>query len=366
MLKRSSEQLRQRIADACLDLIRIPSVTGDEQAIADFVEKWAQSLAQPVTRLGNALFVGNPGDTRPTIALVGHLDTVPAHSTDLPARQEGDRIVGLGTSDMKGSLAVMQALYENLPLQTLPFNLMLIFYDREEGAYADNGLQPLLDRYDSLRNIDLAIAMEPTDNTLQLGCMGGIHARITFTGKSAHSARPWQGENAIHKAGPFLCELQKQTYKEVNVEGLIFRDAYGITLASGGRARNVVPDKFELNLNYRFAPVAPIQTAIDNAIAAIRSLAQGAEVEITDISPPGPVPTNNPIFEHLRNLAQLEVQPKQAWTDVARLAAHGIDAINFGPGMTAQAHQAGEWISLDAMVQAYEVLAKVLSEPLSR
>ena len=60
----------------------------------------------------------------------------------------------------------------------------------------------------------------------------------------------------------------------------------------------------------------------------------------------------------------LKVQPKQAWTDVARLAAHGIDAVNYGPGMGAQAHQAGEWISLDAMCHAYETLVRILTVPL--
>jgi succinyl-diaminopimelate desuccinylase len=203
--------------------------------------------------------------------------------------------------------------------------------------------------------------MEPTDNTLQLGCMGALQARVVFHGKAAHSARPWQGDNAIHKAGPFLASLMQRPHREVNVKGLVFREAVSVTLASGGRARNVIPERFELNLNVRFAPV---EGATDAAIAEARRLAEGAEVEITDVSPPGPIPENNPILEHLQRLARLPVEPKQAWTDVARLAAFGIDAINFGPGMGAQAHQAGEWISLDAMVRAYEVLRRVLTTPL--
>ena len=362
-------QIRLQLVESMMTLLRIPSVTGDEQAIATHLEKWARSCknlpADDIVRHGNSLILGAPDDQRPCVALVGHLDTVPpAAGNGEPFRDE-DRIVGLGASDMKGSIAVMQALLETLDLASLPFNLMLVLYDREEGPYNDNGLQPLLDHYEILRDIDLAIAMEPTDNTLQLGCMGGIQARITFRGKAAHSGRPWQGENAIHKAGPFLNTLRQRAYREVEVEGLTFREAASVTMAQGGRAKNVIPDVFELNLNFRFAPEAPIPRAIEAATEEIRRLAQDAEVEILDISPPGPVPMHNPILEHLHSLTQLPIQPKQAWTDVARLAAHGIDAINFGPGFGAQAHQAGEWISLDAMVQAYEILHRMLTEPLA-
>ena len=364
----SISSVRERLAQACVELVRIPSVTGNEAAIADHLERWALSLTQvsreDVIRHGNALIVGTP-DTRPCVALVGHTDTVPPPDKGaIEASRDGDRIVGLGASDMKGSIAVMQALFEQLDLTKLPFDLMLILYDREEGAYSDNGLQPLLDRYEMLRDIDLAIAMEPTDNSLQLGCMGGVHARITFRGRAAHSGRPWQGENAIHKAGPFLTELRDRPFKEVDVEGLTFREAVSITLASGGRARNVIPDRFDLNLNFRFAPVGDPDQAVENVVSEIRRMAGDAEVEIVDVAPPGPVPVDNPIVEHLQGLANLDVQPKQAWTDVARLAAHGVDAVNFGPGFGAQAHQAGEWISLDAMAHAYDVLARALTAPL--
>ncbi|RYF06402.1 MAG: M20/M25/M40 family metallo-hydrolase, partial [Deltaproteobacteria bacterium] len=190
----------QALADKLLQLLQIPSVTGDEAAIALYLHRWAQRCRLPVLRQGNALVIGRPDRRRPCIALVGHTDTVPGHPQDIPPQQLGERIVGLGASDMKGALAVIQQLFEDLPHAELPFALLAIFYDREEGAYADNGLQPLLDGVDMLRQIDLAIVMEPTDNTLQLGCVGSLQATVTFGGQAAHTARPWQGDNAIHKA----------------------------------------------------------------------------------------------------------------------------------------------------------------------
>jgi len=85
---------------------------------------------------------------------------------------------------------------------------------------------------------------------------------------------------------------------------------------------------------------------------------------VVDVAPAGPVPVENPILDHILEHGQLDVAAKQAWTDVARLAAHGIEAVNFGPGFTGQAHQRGEWVSLNALVKAYDILSLVLSTPL--
>ncbi len=61
--------------------------------------------------------------------------------------------------------------------------------------------------------------LEPSDNKLSLGASGSIHATVTFKGRTAHSARPWQGENAIHKAGAFLCDLAALAPREVMLDG---------------------------------------------------------------------------------------------------------------------------------------------------
>jgi len=366
MVDSSNPAIRQRLTENCLELVRIQSITGDERRLSRHLDRWATRvrLRDDIIRAGEALIIGQPDGNRPCIALVGHMDTVPPAADDPAPHWDGVRVVGLGASDMKGSIAVMQVLFETLPLDALPFALVMVLYDREEGPYANNGLQPLLDNYELLRSVDLALVMEPTDNTLQLGCLGGLHATVAYHGKSAHSARPWQGDNAIHKAGPLLAQLTNKPWRQINVEGLLFQEAMAVTLAHGGRARNVVPDRFELNLNYRFAPGKDAQSAIDAAIAEVQRLVGDAEVEIHDVAPPGPVPIDNPVLDHMKATAALEIFPKQAWTDVARLAANGIDAVNFGPGSPAQAHQAREHIAVDAMVTAYEILSHVLSTPM--
>ena len=258
---------------------------------------------------------------------------------------------------MKGALAVMMSLAEKLERERLPVNLLLVFYEREEGPYLENGLGPLMDTVPALHELALGIAMEPTDNRVQVGCMGTLHATVTFAGKSAHSARPWQGKNAIHDAGALLSELGARGRHEVRVDGFPFYEVMTTTLAKGGRARNVVPDAFELNLNYRFAPGKSLAQAQED----VRALVAGrAAVAFTDLSPSGRVCGGNPYFQRLQQLTAVEAESKQAWTDVARFSEAGVDAVNFGPGESAQAHQRDESAPLAALDEAHRILSAFL------
>lgn len=347
------------LAERALALLRLDSPIGHERQIADVVEAWARRGGLPVVRHSHSLVVGRLDDPRPHVALIGHLDTVPAHPGEGAPRIEGDRLVGLGSSDMKGALAVMMALAEDLPLATLPVNLLLVFYEREEGPYLENGLGPLMAAVPALGRLAFGIAMEPTDNRVQVGCLGTLHAAVTFAGKSAHSARPWQGENAIHAAGAFLSELGARGRVEVRADGYPFYEVMSATLAKGGRARNVVPEAFELNVNYRFAP----GKSLEQAQADVRAVVAGrAQVAFTDLSPSGRVCGGNPYFQKLRALTGVDAESKQAWTDVARFSEAGVDAVNFGPGESAQAHQKGESAPIPALATAHRILTTFLRE----
>ncbi len=342
-----------------LELLSIPSVIGHEGALADFVEAWARRHFRDdeVVRVSHSLCLGHRDDPRPSVALVGHLDTVPAHPEGNPPRLEGDRLHGLGASDMKGSLAVMMALVETLDLATLPVNLRLVFYEREEGPFLQSGLGPLFERVPELAKLHFAIAMEPTDGAVQVGCVGTLHATVRFEGVAAHSARPWQGRNAIHAAGPVLTALGARQRHEVKVGEHAFYEVMSATTASGGRARNVVPDAFEFNLNYRFAPGKSLETAQ----ADVRALVgDQASVTFTDLAPSGRVCDDNPLYQRLVARTGRAPEAKQAWTDVARFSEWGVDAVNYGPGETAQAHQRHESASVKALDEAFEVLAAVL------
>lgn len=364
----SDHALAEALAKRTLELCRIPSVIGDEKRLADHVEEWARGLypSDEIFRINHTLVLGRVPQVknadRPVVALFGHLDTVPPHPGDEPEPrwepgEEGGRIVGLGSSDMKSGVAVMQFLVERVERRSLPFELLLVLYEREEGPYAENGLGPLFEALPHLANVDFAVCLEPSDNAIQMGCCGALHAMLTFHGRSAHSARPWQGENAIHKAGSLLVDLQAREPVEVDLGGLRFREVMSATLAQGGRARNVIPEKFTLNLNYRFAPGKSVEEAQEDVR---RFVGDRAGVEFTDLAPSGAVVADHPLFRRLLESTGAVVEGKQAWTDVGRLSSLGIPAVNFGPGAGSQAHQANEWVSVRSILESYRHFERFL------
>jgi succinyl-diaminopimelate desuccinylase len=288
--------------------------------------------------------------------LAGHLDTVPHNDHPEPA-MEGNDVIGLGTTDMKGALAVMLTLAERLPAATaIPVGF--VFYECEEVAWERNGLRPLFELEPWLGEAELALLLEPTANRLELGCLGSLHASVTFRGVPAHSARPWMGENAIHAAAPFLERIASIPPRQVTDGPVIFREVVSVTLAEGGHARNVIPDRFRVNVNLRFPP----DRSLEDAETYLRSLVpQGAAVEMVDRSPAAPARAEAPGLDRLIRGSGLEIAAKQAWTDVSQFAARGVPAANLGPGIPELAHRRDERVPVKNLVESYEVLSRFLT-----
>lgn len=339
-----------RLAETTLALCAIPSVTGDEAALCSHVERWAQETLPDcaVHRINSSLLIVPPRrENRPCVGLFGHLDTV-LPSPDQPLEIRDGRVYGCGASDMKAGLAVMMALLERHAHHHT--DLVAVFYEREEGPMDESGLPPVLEK---LPPIDLAVMLEPTANRLQVGCVGSLHARVTVRGTRAHSARPWQGDNALYRALPVLERLRARERREVTIEGLPFFEVLTPTMASTANSRNVVPDRFDINVNYRFAPGRHEDDALQDLVALV---GDEGEVTLVDGAPSGAVCLRHPLVTEWIARARLEPEPKQAWTDVARLTAMGVAAVNMGPGDPAQAHQAGEWVAVEAIDAGLAVL----------
>lgn len=352
----------ERLLDeTLLWLCSVPSPIGEERALCDAVAGRLARREAPARRYGDSIVVPlRRGSGGPHVALVGHLDTV--RTENGPARIEGDRCFGSGASDMKSGLAVMIALAETLDPPRLGCDLTLVFYAREEGPFAENELGPVLEQDPELSRVDLAVCMEPSDNKLHLGCMGSIHATVAFEGRTAHSARPWEGENAVTKAAAFLAAMHALRPRESVVEGLTYRAVTTITQAKdGGRGRNVVPDRFVLNVNHRFAPDRSLEEAKRELLALVAASAPDARVDFTDLSPAARPSAGHPLVKALVAAGVRAVEPKRAWTDVARFAERGVAAVNFGPGENAQAHQRNESTSLALVHEGYGIVARWLT-----
>src|SRR5262249_37776946 len=141
----------------------------------------------------------------------------------------------------------------------------------------------------------LVVCLEPTDNTLQLGCLGNMDVRVVFEGRSAHSARPWLGVNAIKPPLPGPRGVVELGPLGLDGGGVVFREVLSVTQIHAGIASNVIPARCEANLNFRYAPT--LSTA--GAEARVRELV-GRDVEIVRHSPAAHVALRSPLVERLR------------------------------------------------------------------
>ena len=274
-----------------------------------------------------------------------------------PSAWKTGRMFGLGTSDMKAGLAVMVHLLEDEGVRTGEYDVIGVFYDKEEGPAAENGLERVLEEASWLVESDIAIVMEPTDLKLELGCNGTMNADVIFKGTASHSARPWFGENAVTKSAKWLSKMHALEPVSHIISGLDYREVFTVTRAEGGIANNVVPSQFRLNLNYRFTPD---MTADDARTRLLDVASEADEVIVGDSAPAGAVPEGNKHLLRLESLLGGERFPKQGWTDVARLTAWGIPAVNYGPGDPGVAHQAGESVVLQSLDVGYSVMRHFL------
>jgi succinyl-diaminopimelate desuccinylase len=355
----SRDELVARLLEHCGHVC----VTGDEEPIAAAIGDRYRDRGETVTRVGHSVVVGRPSGQRPLVLLVGHLDVVPPTDADLEPRVEsrpdGEVVVGRGSSDMKAGNVIAMACFEDPALRDAsPYELALVLYAGEEGPAEGNELEDVLREVPWLREADLAVVLEPTDGEIQAGCLGGLHARLTFEGRQAHSARPWHGENALTKAGSLLAELNDKPPVEVEVEGITYHDVWSATQAHTDNARNIIPGSFVVNLNLRFAP----SRSLAEAEAELRDFVRDrARVEIVDRAPPAPPALRRPMLERFVATVAAPVAAKQAWTDIARFAELGVPGVNYGPGLTAQAHQRGEYVPVAALVDGYHALHRFLA-----
>ena len=310
--------LDERLATATLDLVNIPSVSGDEVAVLDRIGA-ALPEGFDVVDHEDAVLFAVPSTRRsgaPFVVLAGHVDTVPHHG-NFPGTRDDGIVVGRGAADMKGGLAVMLEAASLLAAHpgASDLDVGLLFFGREELPITQSALLPLFDRCALTRSIDLAIVMEPTANAIEVGCLGNLNARIRVRGRTAHTARPWLGRNAIHAAIGAFAPIADLEPNDVEVDGLVFREVMSVTSIEGGIAGNVVPDRVEATVNFRYAPTR----TPDQAEARLRELLAAEDVEFAIIgnAPPAPVVVRNPLVERLRSAGDLDVGPKQAWTPVA-------------------------------------------------
>ncbi|WP_410630202.1 succinyl-diaminopimelate desuccinylase [Amycolatopsis sp. cmx-4-83] len=345
--------------DLTAALVDVFSVSGSEAELATLVQEALREQAPhlEVVRNGDAVLARTNLGRGSRVVLAGHLDTVPENG-NFPARREGtgdDEVLhGLGTVDMKGGDAVFLHLAATLPSPR--HDVTFVFYDNEEVEAAKNGLGRIERELPEWLAGDLAIVGEPSNGVIEAGCQGTMRVELRFSGKRAHTARAWMGENAIHAlAGP-LRRLAEYEPRIVDIDGLTYREGLQATAITGGVAGNVVPDSAVLTVNHRFAPDRDPAAAERH----LREVFDGYELSVVDLSPGALPGLSAPAAAELVKAAGGRAAAKLGWTDVARFAALGMPAVNFGPGNPTLAHTKQENVRTAEIRQVTEVLRKFL------
>jgi len=340
-------------------LVNIESVSHHEAAIADAVEAALSTLPHlTLTRRGHTVVARTTLGLGERVVIAGHLDTVPLND-NLPARREdtadGGILHGLGTCDMKGGDAVMLKLAADVtePNRDLTF----IFYEAEEVDSVHNGLRKLTVSDPDLVEGDFAILMEPSNAAVEAGCQGTLRVDVRTTGERSHSARSWQGVNAIHGASGILNRLTDYVAREPDIDGLTYHEGLNATGIRGGVAGNVIPDECVVEVNFRFAP----DRSEEDAEAFVRDFFDGYDVTVTDLAAGALPGLDRPAAKAFVEAVGGKVAPKFGWTDVAQFTKLGVPAVNFGPGDPMFAHKQDEHVPMEHIERCERVLKEWLS-----
>lgn len=342
-------------------LVAVPSESHHEAELADLVEARLRERAPSlgIDRIDANVIVRTDLGRDRRVVLGGHLDTVPANGGNGVPRVDGDLLHGLGAADMKSGLAVLLRLAEELHADSsrAPHDVTLAFYECEEVHDEFNGLRSVFAVQPELLTGDFAVLLEPTDGWVEAGCQGVLVAKAGFDGERAHTARPWMGSNAIHSASAVLARVAAHETDVVDVDGLPYRESFQVVGIEGGvhGKHNVVPDRCTITVNRRFAP----KYTPHEAEAQVRELLAGADdIEILQAQVAAPPNLGDPLVDEFISGLSLPVRPKLGWTDVARFAARGVPALNFGPGDPEIAHTRDEFVTRASIERCYDVLRR--------
>ena len=343
--------------DLTAALVDIPSVSHDEERIADEVEAALRALDRfEVLRVGNNVLARTDRGLPQRVMLAGHLDTVPI-ADNVPSRREGGVLHGCGTVDMKSGDAVF--LHLAATMADPAYDLTLIFYECEEIASQFNGLGRIERELPAWLRADVAILGEPSGGLIEAGCQGTIRVRITASGVRAHSARSWLGDNAIHKLGPVLTALQAYTARTVDIDGCEYREGLSAVAVGGGVAGNVIPDAAHVDVNFRFAPDRTSEEALEY-MKSIIGEEEDVTIDIDDIAPAAQPGLCQPAAKALIDAVGGNVRAKFGWTDVARFSEMGTPAVNFGAGDPGFAHKKDEQVPTAQITEVSTALLKYL------
>jgi acetylornithine deacetylase len=373
------------------DLVALPSVNPMgrplqgphlfEQRVTSFLEQFFQSLGVPSERQSiapqrdNILAYFDPPGASSTLILEAHQDTVPTDNMTIDpfgARIEGGRLHGRGACDIKGGMAAMLATFARLVRHKPAGAARVVMACSVDEEHTFLGVQRLA--RGNLRGTCpgpiRAVVAEPTNLRIVHAHKGVIRWHLTTTGRACHSSRPELGVNAIYHMAALLhhVEAYAQELRASRSDPLLGPATLSVGVIEGGSSVNTIPDRCRIDIDRRLIPGEDAATAPDQLDAYLRAR----------VGPPVAF-TTSPPFLHCPALAPdgsqelvarlgaaidsvvggHHVEAVPYGTDASTLAQAGIPSVVFGPGDIAQAHTCDEWVALDEVEQASEILYRL-------
>jgi succinyl-diaminopimelate desuccinylase len=383
-----SDASADKIGRTVSELVAIQSLSGDETAAAAYIVEWLKGAGLEADRDGEDNVVAViepviPGDPKEnTLHLSGHTDTVvPVEGwqgdpwTPLWAGVgEERRIVGLGASDMKSGLAVMLHLARHYArpenrLQRLRLVVSFTACEERPAKNKRNGVGRVLPRYPGRWALTTEASCDYVCPTLAVGCQGHVVASVLLRGRSAHSASPARGLNAIHAAGKISARVEalNRGYKPVLVMGDVQAcAAAAVTMIKGGAAANIIPEQCELTISRRIAPGETLETVERELAEMTRDLDGVSATWTMRNDAPACVTDSDGLLLQCASQASrrlfntVRLSWNRARTDMVLFKQAGLDVLNIGPGFAGQAHVAGEYVRLIDLPRSANLAAETL------
>lgn len=367
------------------DLVRIPSVnpmgrplSGPEvfeARVTDYLETLFRGLGVPYERQTVAPHRANivarwdaPGARR-TLVFEAHQDTVPTDNMTVEpfgAKIEGNRLYGRGSCDIKGGLAAMLTAFSRLVREKPAGACNIVMACSVDEEYTFLGVQRLAR---DLR-ADGAVVAEPTQLQIVNAHKGVVRWFLRTAGRSCHSSSPEQGVNAIYRMGRLLTGIERFAHnlRQERIDPRLGSATLSVGRIEGGTSANVVPDRCWIEIDRRVLPGEDPLAAPDQLAAFLRDQERvdfpfECEKPWMSKAPLGSDGSGElatrlgRAIDEVRGSHQVMAVPYG--TDASTIAAAGVPAVVFGPGDIAQAHTCDEWVPLDEVEQASEVLFRL-------
>lgn len=336
--------------DLLKNMIRIPSFSREEGAVADFLERWMLTEGFAVKRSGNNLWVeSSPADGRPTILLNAHIDTVKPASgytrDPFTPNIEDGCLYGLGSNDDGGSLIALLETYSRLIQKEQPYRL-IFSATAEEEVSGKGGLDLILPE---LGRIDFGVMGEPTGMRMAVAERGLMVLDCTAYGKSGHAARN-EGVNAIYKAIEDIQWFKSHSFDRVS--DFLGAVKMSVTQINAGTQHNVVPDRCTFVVDVRPNGMYTNPELLEMIKSSVSCEVKERSTRIGSSH----LPMDHPAV--VRGLS-LGLEPFGSPTTSNQALCH-FPTLKIGPGDSARSHSADEYIRLDEIADGIETYVALL------